>query len=180
MCAISTPPASELGCHHEFLCPLGLFEPTEMKYDANRNPSVDPSLAEMTEVAVRMLSRNPQGFYLFVEGEWWCLAEKRRGAGVPCKLKHRPHHWLPAGGRIDQGHHAGTAYLALTEAVMFDSAIEKASQLTNEKDTLILITADHSHVFAFGGYTLRGTSIFGNPRGQCQVMLLQIYRDRYC
>ncbi|XP_031224137.1 intestinal-type alkaline phosphatase 1 [Mastomys coucha] len=111
---------------------MGLFEPAEMKYDVNRNSSLDPSLAEMTEVAVRMLSRNPQGFYLFVEG-----------------------------GRIDQGHHAGTAYLALTEAVMFDSAIEKASQLTNEKDTLILITADHSHVFAFGGYTHRGTSIFG-------------------
>ncbi|XP_028645406.1 intestinal-type alkaline phosphatase 1 [Grammomys surdaster] len=111
---------------------MGLFEPAEMKYDVNRNSSVDPSLAEMTEVAVRMLSRNPKGFYLFVEG-----------------------------GRIDQGHHAGTAYLALTEAVMFDSAIQKASQLTNEKDTLTLITADHSHVFAFGGYTLRGTSIFG-------------------
>ncbi|XP_032757436.1 intestinal-type alkaline phosphatase 1 isoform X2 [Rattus rattus] len=111
---------------------MGLFEPAEMKYDVNRNVSADPSLAEMTEVAVRLLSRNPQGFYLFVEG-----------------------------GRIDQGHHAGTAHLALTEAVMFDSAIEKASQLTNEKDTLTLITADHSHVFAFGGYTLRGTSIFG-------------------
>ncbi|XP_051010212.1 intestinal-type alkaline phosphatase 1 [Acomys russatus] len=111
---------------------MGLFEPTEMKYDINRNVSVDPSLEEMTEVAVHLLSRNPQGFYLFVEG-----------------------------GRIDQGHHAGIAHLALTEAVMFDSAIEKASQLTSEKDTLILITADHSHVFAFGGYTLRGTSIFG-------------------
>lgn len=47
---------------------------------------------------------------------------------------------------------------------MFDSAIERASQLTSEKDTLTLITADHSHVFAFGGYTLRGTSIFGRPR----------------
>ncbi|CAO2625297.1 Intestinal-type alkaline phosphatase 1 [Lemmus lemmus] len=110
---------------------LGLFEPTDMKYDVNRNTSLDPSLKEMTEVAVSMLSRNPQGFYLFVEG-----------------------------GRIDQGHHAGTAYLALTEAVMFDSAIERASQLTSEKDTLTLITADHSHVFSFGGYTLRGTSIF--------------------
>lgn len=44
---------------------------------------------------------------------------------------------------------------------MFDSAIDKASQLTNEQDTLILVTADHSHVFSFGGYTLRGTSIFG-------------------
>lgn len=93
---------------------------------------------------------------------------KEKGAGVPSEVKHLPHHWLPAGGRIDQGHHAGTAYLALTEAVMFDSAIEKASQLTNEKDTLILITADHSHVFAFGGYTHRGTSIFGKPRGSAR------------
>ncbi|XP_038196956.1 intestinal-type alkaline phosphatase 1-like [Arvicola amphibius] len=111
---------------------MGLFEPADMKYDTNRNPSLDPSLKEMTEVAVRMLSRNPQGFYLFVEG-----------------------------GRIDQGHHAGTAYLALTDAIMFDSAIESASQLTSEQDTMILVTADHSHVFSFGGYTLRGTSIFG-------------------
>ncbi|XP_036029469.1 intestinal-type alkaline phosphatase 1-like isoform X2 [Onychomys torridus] len=111
---------------------MGLFEPAEMKYDIYRDPTQDPSLAEMTEVAVRMLSRNPQGFYLFVEG-----------------------------GRIDQGHHAGTAYLALTEAVMFDSAIDKADKLTNEQDTMILVTADHSHVFSFGGYTLRGTSIFG-------------------
>lgn len=41
-----------------------------MKYDIYRDPAQDPSLEEMTEVAVRMLSRNPQGFYLFVEGEW--------------------------------------------------------------------------------------------------------------
>lgn len=74
-------PYPELGCHCEFLCPSGLFEPAEMKYDVNRNVSADPSLAEMTEVAVRLLSRNPQGFYLFVEGEWLCGAEKRRGKG---------------------------------------------------------------------------------------------------
>nr|XP_004662274.2 intestinal-type alkaline phosphatase 1 [Jaculus jaculus] len=111
---------------------MGLFEPAEMKYDIYRDPLMDPSLMEMTEVAVRLLSRNPRGFYLFVEG-----------------------------GRIDQGHHEGTAYLALTEAVMFDSAIDRASQLTDEKDTLTIITADHSHVFTFGGYTYRGSSIFG-------------------
>ena len=46
---------------------------------------------------------------------------------------------------------------------MFDNAIAKASQLTSEADTLTLVTADHSHVFTFGGYPLRGTSIFGNP-----------------
>lgn len=47
---------------------------------------------------------------------------------------------------------------------MFDSAIDKAGQITSEKDTLTLVTADHSHVFSFGGYTLRGSSIFGRPR----------------
>lgn len=71
---------------------------------------------------------------------------------------------LPAGGRIDHGHHENRAYLALTETVSFDDAIDRASQLTNEKDTLTLITADHSHVFTFGGYTLRGSSIFGRAR----------------
>ena len=52
-----------------------------MKYDINRNPLLDPSLKEMTEVAVSMLSRNPQGFYLFVEGEWLCLQGKSQGQG---------------------------------------------------------------------------------------------------
>lgn len=50
-----------------------------MKYDIYRDTSLDPSLKEMTEVAVSMLSRNPQGFYLFVEGEWLCLQGKRQG-----------------------------------------------------------------------------------------------------
>uniref|UniRef100_A0A4W2CRC5 Alkaline phosphatase n=1 Tax=Bos indicus x Bos taurus TaxID=30522 RepID=A0A4W2CRC5_BOBOX len=104
--------------------------PTHPHYHTN-----DPSLEEMTEAALQMLSRNPRGFYLFVEG-----------------------------GRIDHGHHDGRAYRALTEAVMFDSAIAKANELTSELDTLILVTADHSHVFTFGGYPLRGNSIFGKPR----------------
>lgn len=111
---------------------MGLFEPADMKFEADRDVSMDPSLEEMTEMALQMLSRNPRGFYLFVEG-----------------------------GRIDHGHHEGIAYMALTESVMFDTAIDKAGQLTSEKDTLILVTADHSHVFSFGGYTLRGSSVFG-------------------
>lgn len=64
-------------------------------------------------------------------------------------------------GRIDHGHHDGIAKLALTEAVMFDRAIQRAAQLTRESDTLTVVTADHSHVFTFGGNTPRGNPIFG-------------------
>uniref|UniRef100_A0A8D1RMZ4 alkaline phosphatase n=1 Tax=Sus scrofa TaxID=9823 RepID=A0A8D1RMZ4_PIG len=47
---------------------MGLFEPADMKFEAERDVSMDPSLEEMTEMALQMLSRNPRGFYLFVEG----------------------------------------------------------------------------------------------------------------
>lgn len=47
---------------------------------------------------------------------------------------------------------------------MFDRAIQRASELTNESDTLTVVTADHSHVFTFGGNTPRGNPIFGTSR----------------
>ncbi|RXM95705.1 Alkaline phosphatase, partial [Acipenser ruthenus] len=65
------------------------------------------------------------------------------------------------GGRIDHGHHEGKAKQALHEAVQMDIAVGKAGVLTSEEDTLTVVTADHSHVFTFGGYTHRGNSIFG-------------------
>ncbi|KFZ57096.1 Intestinal-type alkaline phosphatase, partial [Podiceps cristatus] len=68
-----------------------------------------------------------------------------------------------AGGRIDHGHHSGRAKQALMEAVMLDRAVARAGELTSPSDTLTVVTADHSHVFTFGGNTLRGTSIFGVP-----------------
>ncbi|NWI92621.1 PPBI phosphatase, partial [Pitta sordida] len=110
---------------------MGLFEPGDMKYSLVRNTTLDPSLTEMMEAAITILSRNPKGFYLFVED------------------------------KIDHGHHDGAAHKALTEAVEFDRAIERAGVLTDEAETLTVVTADHSHVFSFGGYTLRGSSIFG-------------------
>ena len=50
----------------------------------------------------------------------------------------------------------------------FDEAIERAGALTDEAQTLTVVTADHSHVFSFGGYTLRGTSIFGRALPSCR------------
>ncbi|XP_051844273.1 alkaline phosphatase, tissue-nonspecific isozyme [Antechinus flavipes] len=111
---------------------LGLFEPMDLAYELNRNNQTDPSLTEMVEVAIKILKKNPKGFFLLVEG-----------------------------GRIDHGHHEGKAKQALHEAVEMDRAIGLAGSLTSLKDTLTVVTADHSHVFTFGGYTHRGNSIFG-------------------
>ncbi|KAF4094043.1 hypothetical protein AMELA_G00008420 [Ameiurus melas] len=111
---------------------LGLFEPADMPYELERDSNTDPSLTEMVDVAIKILSKNPKGFYLLVEG-----------------------------GRIDHGHHEGKAKQALYEAVEMDRAIGHVDLLTSIHDTLTVITADHSHVFNFGGYTARGNSIFG-------------------
>lgn len=111
---------------------LGLFEPADLTYDLERNTETDPSLTEMVDVAIKILQKNPSGFYLLVEG-----------------------------GRIDHGHHEGKAKQALHEAVEMDRAIGRAGLLTSAHDTMTVVTADHSHVFNFGGYTGRGNTIFG-------------------
>ncbi|NXM90848.1 PPBT protein, partial [Oenanthe oenanthe] len=74
-----------------------------------------------------------------------------------------------AGGRIDHGHHEGKAKQALHEAVELDRAIGLATRLTSSHDTLSVVTADHSHVFTFGGYTPRGNPIFGLAPMQSDV-----------
>lgn len=48
----------------------GLFEPGDMMYDLERNTESDPSLTEMVDVAIKILKKNPSGFYLLVEGEF--------------------------------------------------------------------------------------------------------------
>lgn len=64
-------------------------------------------------------------------------------------------------GRIDHGHHASEAKHALHEAVEFDRAIARAAEMTSELDTMTVVTADHSHVFAFGGNSPRGNPVLG-------------------
>ncbi|XP_064611812.1 alkaline phosphatase, tissue-nonspecific isozyme-like [Liolophura sinensis] len=113
---------------------LGLFSNSHMDYEVSRDksPTGQPSLAEMTELAIKVLQKNEKGFFLLVEG-----------------------------GRIDHGHHASRAAAALHEVLTFDAAIETALGLTNPEDTLIVSTADHSHVFVIGGYQERGNNILG-------------------
>ncbi|XP_077116566.1 alkaline phosphatase, tissue-nonspecific isozyme-like [Ranitomeya variabilis] len=119
---------------------MGLFAPDDLPFELVKNESSAPTLTEMVNVAIRILQKNPRGFYLLVEG-----------------------------GRIDHGHHAGQASLALHEAVELDLAVGLAGTLTSEEDTLTLVTADHSHVFTLGGYPPRGNPILGLALGQSDV-----------
>lgn len=116
---------------------LGLFEPSHMRYEADRAQDVagEPSLAEMTTKAIEMLKTNRKGFFLMVEG-----------------------------GRIDHAHHAGNAYRALTDTIAFSDAVRAAVKAA-DRDTLILVTADHSHVLTISGYPARGNPILGLVKG---------------
>jgi alkaline phosphatase len=116
---------------------LGLFEPGHLRYevDRSRDRGGEPSLAEMTGKAIELLQRERKGFFLMVES-----------------------------GRIDHGHHAGNAYRALTETISLSEAVRVAAQVTDAKDTLILVTADHSHTLVMSGYTGRGNPILGLVR----------------
>ena len=125
---------------------LGLFEPSYMKfeYDRPKDPAGEPSLSEMTSKAIDILSQNKKGYFLMVEG-----------------------------GRIDMAHHDGNAYRALTDTIAFSDAVRTAVGKVDLNDTLIIVTADHSHTFFIQGYPVRGNNILGlvrqtDERGQLE------------
>lgn len=117
---------------------LGLFEPSHMHYEHDRasDKGGEPSLAEMTRAAISRLQHSENGYVLLVEG-----------------------------GRIDHAHHAGNAYRALSETVAMSDAVRVAAEMTSADDTLIIVTADHSHTLHFVGYPTRGNPILGKVRG---------------
>ena len=111
---------------------MGLFERSHMRYEADRprDNGGEPSLAEMTVKAIDILKQNPNGFFLMVEG-----------------------------GRIDHAHHDGNAYRSLEDLVALDDAVKAAVGKLGLDETLVIVTADHSHVFTIAGYPKRGNPI---------------------
>jgi alkaline phosphatase len=111
---------------------LGLFERSHMEYEVDRPTDLggEPSIRQMTTKAIQLLEaatrRGGDGYFLMVEG-----------------------------GRIDHAHHEGNAYRALNDAQALDEAIGAASQIVDLRETLIIVSADHSHVFNIAGYPLR-------------------------
>ncbi|WP_220759809.1 MULTISPECIES: alkaline phosphatase [unclassified Shewanella] len=117
---------------------LGLFNSSHMQYEADRldDTAGEPSLTEMTTKSIELLNKNEQGYLLIVES-----------------------------GRIDHAHHAGNAYRAMMDTVELSNAVRAAVENTNPEETLIMVTADHSHVFTIAGYPKRGNPILGLVHG---------------
>lgn len=95
---------------------LGLFASDHLDYHLEADYEAQPTLAEMTEAAIKVLSKNRNGFFLFVEG-----------------------------GRIDHAHHSTQSRKALDETVQLAEAVRIATELTESRNTLIVTTSDHSH-----------------------------------
>jgi len=114
---------------------VGIFSATShLDYAYQRRPE-QPTLAEMTGKAIDLLSKNPNGFFLMVEG-----------------------------GKIDHALHDTRAKHALEETVAFDDALQLAIERMRAIDpglqnTLIVLTADHDHTMQINGYPKRGNPI---------------------
>ena len=71
---------------------------------------------------------------------------------------------------MDHAHHNNQAQKALADAVALSDAVQRAMDLTSENDTLIIVTADHSHVFTIAGYPVINTNILRENRSTlCRV-----------
>lgn len=80
-----------------------------MDYHILTNQSKEPSLSEMTEMALKLLQKNEKGYFIFIEG-----------------------------GNIDTAHHENKAAVALEETLEFEKAIQLAREMTDVKETLTI------------------------------------------
>lgn len=131
--------AGQLRAAREAPALLGLFEADHMQFEHDRNRAADgdPSLVDLTLAAIHTLSKNRDGYVLMVEG-----------------------------ARIDHANHDGNAYRALDETISLSNAVRAAAEATSAEDTLIIVTADHSHTLNLVGYPVRGNPILGKVRGR--------------
>lgn len=90
-----------LSAHTEHV--LGIFAPSHMHFNADRDEKLEPSLAEMTSRALQVLKRNSNGFLLVVEA-----------------------------GKIDLAHHYNNAFRALNDTLALDEAIKVALRSVGE------------------------------------------------
>ncbi|KAM8721071.1 hypothetical protein ACLKA7_007017 [Drosophila subpalustris] len=117
---------------------LGIFANGHLKYDHERDQGDEgmPSLSNMTLKALEVLGNSDKGYLLVVEA-----------------------------GMIDQAHHRGNARKALSEVLALNEAVQAVQAHLKAKDqldeTLLIVTADHSHSLTINGHPERGADILG-------------------
>jgi alkaline phosphatase len=128
---------------------IGIYADRHLEYEYVREQFApeEPQLRLMAEAAIKKLSLNPNGFYLFVEG-----------------------------GKIDLAHHDTMPVKSLYDWKEFDTMIGNSLQMVDLNETIVMVSADHSHTFSIGAYGARGANIFGpgkqqSPDGE-NVMIL--------
>lgn len=94
-------------------------------YDNIIGVGEQPSLLEMSQKALEKISTNPNGYVMLIES-----------------------------GRIDHGHHENKAKLALEEVAHLHKVVEFIRSEINEEETLMIVTADHSHTMTISGYPI--------------------------
>ncbi len=114
---------------------LGLFA------DEGMTRPFTPSLAEMTQKAIDILSKSSKGFFLMVEG-----------------------------GQIDWASHSNDADNAISDTIELDKAVKVAKDFVLvDNDTLVIVTADHETGGMSVSLSSRGASAedgpFGMPTG---------------
>ena len=117
-----------------------MFNDEEFEYRLDVEDDLDseqPRLFEMTETALKILQKCDEGFVLFVEA-----------------------------GHVDKAHHKGWAGKALEEVLELELAVETALNMTDAEETLVLVTADHSHSLTINGYPRTGVDILTYDPGE--------------
>lgn len=111
---------------------LGLFGPDHLPYEIDRNPEDVPSLAEMTRAAIALLQKDPDGFFLMVEGS-----------------------------RIDHAGHANDAATHVREVLAYDEAVAVALEFARRNgQTLVVSVADHETGGLSLGRNVNGRGIY--------------------
>ena len=94
-----------------------LYGEKEMAYDIDRDPAQQPSLEEMTRKAIEKLSKNPQGFFLMVEGS-----------------------------KVDWAAHANDPVGMATDFLAFDRACGTAIEFARQNgETAVIMVPDHGN-----------------------------------
>lgn len=100
---------------------VGVFgktpEHTALSYDLDRDPALEPSLGQMTQKALDVLSKNPDGFFLMVEGS-----------------------------KVDWAAHANDPVGIVSDVLAFDDAVAKAVEFAKKDgNTLVVAMTDHGN-----------------------------------